>query len=218
MLKVCASNRKGVSNCFAAVDFTSSPTEPSQGGVWNYTINIDSTLGGRVDVSKRNNDEQVYMFPLQHEIDVVIKNPSNPPEPQEALQLIYTGRTNEDRLRSIKENYFSLIINNFGMLFFFAMVEVAYHLPGLVASERELGMAQLIDAMMPVGAARWKSQFARLMSTWLGIACVYAPGWLAVGVVMGVVVFTQSSTALSVFYHLLAGLALTSFSMVGAVF
>jgi ATP-binding cassette subfamily A (ABC1) protein 3 len=46
-----------------------------------------------------------------------------------------------------------------------------------MASERELGMSQLIDAMTP-NKRRWKSQAARLLANHLAFDILYAPSWV----------------------------------------
>jgi ATP-binding cassette subfamily A (ABC1) protein 3 len=97
------------------------------------------------------------------------------------------------------------------------MVGVTYHLTGFIASERELGMSQLIEAMMP-NLKRWQPQFARILSYHIAFDMIYGPAWIIMGVVLGVGVFSQTSMAIVVIYHLLAGLSLTSFSILGAAF
>jgi len=101
--------------------------------------------------------------------------------------------------------------------FLIGMVGVTYHLTGFIASERELGMSQLIEAMMP-NLKRWQPQVARLVSYHLAFDLIYIPGWVIMGLVLGVGVFAQTSMAIVIIYHLLAGLSLTSFSMLGASF
>jgi len=87
---------------------------------------------------------------------------------------------------------------------------------GFIAAERELGMSALIDA---TDFSRYSAQLLRLSSTYAAFVIVYALSWLIAGVVIGVVVFTHtSSTIITIFYHLLNGLALCSFSLLSAVF
>jgi ATP-binding cassette subfamily A (ABC1) protein 3 len=49
-----------------------------------------------------------------------------------------------------------------------------------MASERELGMSQLIEAMTP-NRHRWYTQAARLLSTHLAFDIIYLPAWIIVG-------------------------------------
>lgn len=52
----CKQSLQGVSHCYAAVVFISSPKQGS-GGRWNYTLRGDTTLSlGRVDVTDHRND------------------------------------------------------------------------------------------------------------------------------------------------------------------
>jgi ABC-type multidrug transport system ATPase subunit len=47
---------------------------------------------------------------------------------------------------------------------------------------------------------------------------MYVPGWAIIGVVLGVGVFAQTSMAIVIIYHILVGLSLASFSILGASF
>lgn len=100
---------------------------------------------------------------------------------------------------------------------FIGIVGVTYQLTGLVAAERELGMSQLIDCTMP-SSAPWKPQAARFLAAHLALDLVYAPGWIVMGVILSLGVYSQSSAAISVIYHLLVGLSISSFSLFGASF
>lgn len=59
LLTRCPSSQKGTTSCFGAVVFHTSPSEPVGGGVWNYTIRSDTSLGGTFDVRSIHNDAQV---------------------------------------------------------------------------------------------------------------------------------------------------------------
>jgi hypothetical protein len=65
------------------------------------------------------------------------------------------------------------------------MVGVAYQLTGLIATEREIGMAQLLDCMMP-NAARWQPQMARIISSHLAFDVLYGPGWIVMAIILSV--------------------------------
>lgn len=111
----------------------------------------------------------------------------------------------------------SAIINIISVALFIGIVGVTYQLTGLVAMERELGMSQLIDCMMP-SASHWKAQAARFLSAHLALDMIYAPGWIVTGVILKYGVFANSSAGVTVINHLLSGLALSSFSIFGAAF
>jgi len=48
-----------------------------------------------------------------------------------------------------------------------------------MASERELGMSQLIEAMTP-NKHRWHTQAARLLANHLAFDIIYLPSWVVV--------------------------------------
>lgn len=73
ILTTCRSSLRGVTQCFAAVVFASSPSEGS-GGLWNYTLRVDGALGRTVDVGSQSNDQEIYILPLQHAVDYAIAN------------------------------------------------------------------------------------------------------------------------------------------------
>ncbi|EHL02294.1 putative Retinal-specific ATP-binding cassette transporter [Glarea lozoyensis 74030] len=65
---------------------------------------------------------------------------------------------------------------------------------------------------------RWKPQFARIISYHIAFDLMYIPGWIIIGIVFGVGIFAETSMAIVIVYHILAGLALTSLSILGASF
>lgn len=68
---ICRNTLLGVSTCVGAAVFYSSPDE-GDGGVWNYSIRADGSLGTTIDVTKDNNDPQLYSLPIQHAVDFAI--------------------------------------------------------------------------------------------------------------------------------------------------
>ena len=95
--------------------------------------------------------------------------------------------------------------------FYIGMVGVSYQLTGMVAKEREIGMAQLLDSMMP-NKARWQPQAARIMANHFAFDLMYLPGWIVMSIILSVGVFTQTSFAIMLFTNILAGLAPSSLS------
>lgn len=67
----CRTTLRGTSSCIAAAVFYSSPTE-GPGGLWNYSIRADGSLGDKINTEKSNNDQQIYILPFQHAIDQAI--------------------------------------------------------------------------------------------------------------------------------------------------
>ncbi|KAG0651885.1 abc transporter A family member 3 ame [Hyphodiscus hymeniophilus] len=220
LLDSCKSSLRGSSNCYGAIVFRSSPTE-GEGGFWNYTLRADGALGEKIDVRKGSNDVQIYLLPLQRAVDYAIAGLNTSIDqnalPATVLEYPYTSETQAQRNTSIRVNYQGAIINILGIAFLIGMVGVTYHLTGFIASERELGMSQLVEAMMP-NLRRWEPQAARIISYHLSFDIIYAPGWILMGIVLGVGVFQKTNMAVVVIYHLLAGLSLASFSIFGASF
>jgi ATP-binding cassette subfamily A (ABC1) protein 3 len=71
---------------------------------------------------------------------------------------------------------------------------IVYHLTGFIASERESGMTQLIDAMMPVGSA-WVSQASRLIAHHLSFSSVYLPAWIIASLIVRAGVWANTSVS-----------------------
>lgn len=67
----CRSSLRGTSSCIAAAVFYSSPDE-GPGGRWNYSIRADGSMGDRINTDESNNDQEIYLLPLQHSIDWAI--------------------------------------------------------------------------------------------------------------------------------------------------
>lgn len=90
-----------------------------------------------------------------------------------------------------------------------------FHLTGHVATEREEGLLQLIDAMMP-NRHRWQCQAIRITATHLAFDVIYMPGFILSGVMISVLAFPGVNTGYLVLFYILTGLALTSFSLLAS--
>jgi ATP-binding cassette subfamily A (ABC1) protein 3 len=217
LLETCRSSLRGSTRCYGGVVFESSPNEGT-GGIWNYTLRADGSFGTRIDVGKTTNDVQIYLLPLQRAVDEAIVNLNGTTTALPTVQEYpYTSLTQEQRNTSIRVNYQGAIINILAIAFLIGMVGVSYHMTGFIASERELGMSQLIEAMMP-NLQRWKPQFARIISYHVAFDLMYLPGWIIIGIVFGVGIFAETSMAIVIIYHVLTGFALTSLSILAASF
>jgi ATP-binding cassette subfamily A (ABC1) protein 3 len=220
LLEVCKTTLRGVSRCYAAAVFYSSPNE-GPGGIWNYTLRADGALGETIDVHKSTNDAELYGTPLQHTIDFTIASQNTTIDqsslPSSILQYPYTAQTEKQRETNIRTRFMSGIIQDLAVAFFIAMVVVVYQLVGFMASEREMGMSQLIEAMMP-NLRRWQPQIARLLSYCLAFHVLYTPGRLIVSIILSRGIFTQTSVGIIIPFHFLAGLSLSSWSIFGGAF
>ncbi|KAL9602545.1 MAG: hypothetical protein Q9179_002496 [Wetmoreana sp. 5 TL-2023] len=220
LLTLCRSSLRGVSYCYGAAVFYASPTE-GPGGIWNYSLRADGGLGRKIDVTSSKNDVEIYPLPLQHAIDFTIASQNTTVDQAALPDLVYeypfTSKTQKQRNDDIRIRYMGGIIDILAVAFFIGMVCVIYQLVGLIASERELGMTQLIEASMP-NARRWEPQAARLIANHVAFDVMFLPGWIIIALILSYGVFAKTSVALLVIYHILAGLALSSFSILGASF
>ncbi|KAM0438528.1 hypothetical protein ACHAPT_001277 [Fusarium lateritium] len=217
---LCSTSGQGSSPCIAAAVFHSSPSE-GEWGVWNYTLQTDGSLGGSsIDMSKPDNDAQVYSLPLQHAIDFAIANLNSTTSESstKVLEYPFTSRSNKEQKEFINEQYMKNIISILAVLFYLALVGVLYQLAGVMATERELGIAQLLDTMMP-NKATWQPQAARLLAHYLAFVILYGPGWVAMGAVMGGMAFKKTTIIIPILSILLCGLSLTGFTLfIGSFF
>lgn len=211
LLTTCKSSIRGVSSCFAAVDFHSSPTEGT-GGVWNYTMRADGSFGGEIFVNTHSNDAEIYVLPLQHAIDRVIATLNGTTLSDGVQEYPFTSETAAERTKNIDRLYMGTLISILAVAYFIGIVGICYQLTGEMAKERELGMSQLIEAMMP-NRRRWVPQAARLLSIHLAFDILYLPSWIIAGAIVSGLNYTKSSAGLIIGYFILSGLALSSWSI-----
>lgn len=210
LLETCKSSLRGATRCYGAIVFYSSPVD---GSIWNYTIRADGAFGEKINYNTDNNDVQIYHLPLQRAVDFAIANTTLPM----TVEYLYTSITQAQHETNIRVAYQKAIISLLGVAFLIGMVGITYHLTGFIASERELGMSQLIESMMP-NLKRWQPQVARILSYHIAFDLIYLPGWISMAIILGVGVFADTSMAILIVFHLLAGLSLSSFSVFGASF
>ncbi|ETS74227.1 hypothetical protein PFICI_14093 [Pestalotiopsis fici W106-1] len=214
---VCRTSLRGVSSCYGAVVFNSSPNE-GNGGLWNYTLRADGALGTKIDVTKSTNDGEVYTLPLQRAVDSTIASlNSTSPFPSTTEEYPFTSLTEEERAQRVRQRYQSALSNWLAVAFLLTIIGVCYHMTGLMATEREIGMSQLIDAMMPT-KFRWQAQAARLLSYHIAFTMIYIPGWVISSLIIARGVFASSNVGIILIYFILCGLSLTSLSILGAAF
>lgn len=163
LLVVCRSALSGLTKCFGAAEFYSSPNE---GGVWNYTLRNDGAFGGSINVKKNNNDAEKYPIPLQHAIDAAIATVNSGEGthslPGKVEEYPYTSKTQKEWDDSITTSIQSANTNYIAIVWYLGFVGLCYQLVGNMAREREDGMADLLESMMP-NTARWQPQVARLL-------------------------------------------------------
>ncbi|TPX07074.1 uncharacterized protein E0L32_010969 [Thyridium curvatum] len=218
---VCRSSLRGVTSCYGAVVFQGSPTE-GEGRIWNYTIRNDGALGlGKIDVDKGTNDGQIYMLPFQHAIDAAITGmdptADKPVLPNTTHEYPYTTLTVQERADKIRVQYQNSLTNFLAVAFVSGVIGVCYHSVGFMATEREIGMATLIEAMMPT-RRRWQAQASRLLSYHISFSLIYLPGWVVGSLIVARGVFAHTNVGIVLIYHILVGLAFVSMSLFGGAF
>ena len=217
LLTACRSSIRGTSSCIAGAVFWSSPTE-GPGGRWNYSLRADGALQTKIVVDSRSNDAEIYLLPLQHAIDSAIIGLSDgSPTSTDVQEYVYTSETQEQRRERIRTRYMGGIIKILAVAFYIGMVGVTYQLTGIIATEREIGMAQLLDCTMP-NRRRWQPQMARIIANHAAFDLIYGIGWIVMAIILSVSVFTKTSPAILIIFHILSGLALSSMSILGGAF
>ncbi|CZR50388.1 related to ABC transporter [Phialocephala subalpina] len=236
LLQTCPSTLQGTTKCFGAVVFNSSPKE-GPGGIWNYTLRADAAFGVNVDVGKTNNDPEVYQLPLQRAVDAAIAsvNTTSDAIPLPALvdeyrtyamvssgtraniSTAFTSLTQQEWKDKITTDIQHATTNYLSVVWYIGFVGVMYHLVGLMAKERETGMSDLVESMMP-NVRRWECQVARLFGHFLAFSIAYLPGWIIMGIFAKIGLFKETSGGIVVAFFILSGLSLTSFSILGASF
>ena len=220
LINECKSSIRGVSKCFGAAVFYASPTE-GPGGQWNYSLRADGALGLKINTNHANNDQEVFVIPLQHTIDYAIAALNTTLDqgaiPKQVNEYPFTSQTQKQHTDSIRISYMGGIVNILAIAFFIGMVGVIYQLVGLIASERELGMTQMIEASMP-NQRRWETQAVRLVANHIAFDIMFLPGWLAIGLIEAIGVFSKTNAGITIIFNVLTGLSLSSFSIFGASF
>ncbi len=172
LLTVCKSTLASVSKCYAAAEFYSSTSE---GGLWNYTIRIDGSLGLKINVNNNNNDADIFPIPLQHAIDSAIAGVDSSrgakPLPDNIDEYPYTSQTQKQWDDSIVTGIQNAIAKYIAVVWYIPFIGLCYQLVGVMAREREGGMSDLIESMMP-NISRWAPQYARLLGHWLAFTIV----------------------------------------------
>ncbi|PNS14412.1 ATP-binding cassette sub-family A member 1 [Sphaceloma murrayae] len=214
ILTICPSTVRGTTPCFAGVRFESTP---SNGSRWSYVIRADGAFRQNIFVDRDTNDAQIYVLPLQYAIDnaIAIRSGANPlPLPENYM---YTSSTSEERDRNVTRLYMNSLINVIAIAYFIGLVGILYQLTGQMATERELGISQLIE-VMTARKRNWEAQAMRILSYHISYDILYAPGWIFIGAIVCRLNFPSSSTGLLIGFFLLTGLSLSSWAIFCAGF
>jgi ATP-binding cassette, subfamily A (ABC1), member 3 len=217
----CRSNFQGVTKCFAGVVFQSSPNE-GQGGLWNYTLRGNFAFGRtNLDVTSNSNDVEVNIFPLQHAIDSAISALNGTADskalPSIVDEYLITSESEDERKRQITLILLQANISAIAIVWILTLISVTFRLVGMMAKERESEMSDLIESVMP-NIRRWEPQAIRLAALHITFDLVYLFSWIVVAILFRLGYFKYTSVGIPIIGFVLGGLAVTSFSILGASF
>ncbi|KAK9382932.1 uncharacterized protein V2V93DRAFT_320516 [Kockiozyma suomiensis] len=194
LLTICKQNLRGASNCIGAVQWnTFDPTNR----MYNYTMRADAGLF-RVKVDDHTSDVERYLLPVQWAVDSAILDLDQTADAPDVIA--YTSRSQEEHEQDIRVRYMSVLIKYMSPAMFIAMIGIIYHLCGVVALERELGLSTLLESM---GC----SKVARHLSFFISYSGLYLPGWVVVGAAVGKTMFYNSNIASIIIFHVINGFA-----------
>ena len=163
LLTLCRSSLSGTTKCYGAAEFYSSTNE---GGHWNYTLRSDGSFGYHVNINKNNNDPEIYSLPLQHAIDSAIASVETGTSiqdfPSNIGEYLFTSKTQKEWNDSIRTSIQHANIYYITIVWYLGFIGLCYHIVGVIAREREHGMADLIKLIMP-NTACWQPQVAHLL-------------------------------------------------------
>ncbi|KAK4449270.1 putative ABC transporter [Podospora aff. communis PSN243] len=203
----CQPNTRGVSGCYAVVDFLDSPLTPSANRTWNYTLQFDQARDrGAFNVHKDDNDIQRYQLPVQLAVDNAITNSSVVPS-----EYMSTVMTQEQVDALDRASFNNALVTTYCIVFWIGTIFGIYHAVGFVTRERAEGVSQLIDAMGGGPAVR-------VAASILSLSAVQLVGWIVAGALYSQIIFFDSNAAIFIFWQLFAGLSLVCASVFAAAF
>ena len=204
LFDLCKQSILGVSDCFAAVVFSS----------FNES-NVDYTilLGGSLfyvdtDVARDETLLATTILPLQWAIDSHVGNFSTLPKPSERawdgyFYDYYGGNSGASPISNAYGPIWLAFVSEFvGPLFFLILIGVVYHLSIFVATERQSSISELMEAQKV-------TYTPRILSNILSFLVVYFPGYIICSVILTQVLFTHTSDILLILLTILAGISVT---------
>ncbi|KAK7744799.1 hypothetical protein SLS62_010032 [Diatrype stigma] len=207
--RTCPVDYHGTSPCHAVVIFNDSPQSGRPGAHWNYTIRTDPSQVERpFNVFSTDGPLNHLYLPLQVAIENAITNSTTVPD---VLKFSYQG-TQEQADESSRQLFVALALYILSFVFFMTMMPVSHHVASMIASERESGMSHLIDAMGG-GVAT-----PRVLSYIGTFYVLYLPLWIILGCLFQNLLLSSLSPAVTIFWQILTGWAVTSSSVFGAAF
>lgn len=214
----CLPSPGGISDCNAIVIFKDSPltltkahlaNQTRTNHTWTYTIQGEPARNNRVFQYKpRKSDQDDLYLPLQLAINNAITNSTVVPD-----TVVFAPKVFAERVETESGKKAMTV----GILLVFALTvghfSIIYRLSGFVSSDRESGMAQLIDSMGGTMAIA-----NRVLSWLITIDLVALPSYIVMGVLYKTMLFVDSSVALLVGWQILLGFAINSATMFASAF
>ncbi|KAG4274560.1 hypothetical protein FPRO04_09227 [Fusarium proliferatum] len=201
--KRCPTSLSGVTNCYAAVIFNDSPLSKAGNKTWSYTIRVSSARAStKFDITTPSKN---HYAPLQLAVENAITNSTTTPN-----NYMFTRITQDQAAEIKRRNFAATMVGGFGIVCFLSMISSVFHIIGMISTEREAGMAQLIDVMTG-GAAS-----ARVLSYLIAFNIIYLPSWIIFGALYAALLVPTSNAGIAILWQILSGLSLTSMSVFAA--
>ncbi|RKK22901.1 hypothetical protein BFJ66_g9907 [Fusarium oxysporum f. sp. cepae] len=201
--KRCPTSLSGVTNCYAAIIFNDSPLSKAGNKTWSYTIRVSSARAStKFDITTPSKN---HYAPLQLAVENAITNTTTTPN-----NYMFTRITQDEAAELKRRNFAATIVGGFGIVCFLSMISSVFHIIGMISTEREAGMAQLIDVMTG-GAAS-----ARVLSYLIAFDIIYLPSWIIFGALYASLLVPTSNAGIIILWQILSGLSLTSMSVFAA--
>lgn len=202
MFTICSQNLRGDSACYGGVQWN---FVDSGEKIYNYTIRGNSGLRS-TDIGGHKSDPDIFVLPLQWALDKAITGESVTP-----YSLAYTDESQAQHEQDVISKFLQIVIDWLAPAMFLGMIGVIYHLAGMAAQERELGIAQLLTAM-------GVKQFTRHLAYLLSFSVVYLPGWIAIALAINLVLMKPTNVAIYIFYHIFSGMSMITWAMFLSMF
>ncbi|ETS87179.1 hypothetical protein PFICI_01007 [Pestalotiopsis fici W106-1] len=205
----CNVDFHGNSNCHAVLTFRDSPGNGAVNDTWTYSIQVDPNRrsGGVVDVVNHDTLYENFWVPLQVAIDNAIANTTSMPEVYS-----YAMVDVDEAAKRTRQSYLETARVILGFAFFLSMLTVVHHASTMMSSEREFGLAQLVDAMG--GGVAWP----RIISYSLFFDLLYLPLWIIIGALIGHLLVPHTNMAIPIFWQIFAGWATTHSAVFATAF
>ncbi|KAF5557253.1 ABC transporter [Fusarium napiforme] len=201
--KRCPTSLSGVTNCYAAIIFNDSPLSKAGNKTWSYTIRVSSARAStKFDIATPSKN---HYAPLQLAVENAITNSTTTPN-----NYMFTRITQDEAAEIRHRNFAATMVGGFGIVCFLSMISSVFHIIGMISTEREAGMAQLIDVMTG-GAAS-----ARVLSYLIAFNIIYLPSWIIFGALYAALLVPTSNAGIVILWQILSGLSLTSMSVFAA--